>query len=528
MSGCGCESGYVEIPSENEGGKEVELNTPVPYEEEKKENHNPVSCEIPVLDSYSPIKLSVSDVDGYHVVKSVDSQPTECSLSSFKAVYEKVPKWMLNIYCSQKVKIGGFDENGVWSGLCKEGYPYIDENGYWEVHDSIPIKSGYLWHDTIKTVSGQSVIGDPLSFPFLPVSDSEGNIRSQKPHEGRVSVILADGVSGQFGQYPLSNLPKCSKGALPQSKEVEIVGYPSSSTSQIKPEEERCQTALRSSFDGLVFGKVVGDSAYSNGCDSGFKTVFNVSSKSQVLEWLGISGSGASGASAYEVAVENGFSGTAQEWLESLIGDPAPPATNGVDGTLITIGENGNWFLDGVDSGVLAEGSNGIDGADGQDGTLIAIGENGNWFLNGVDSGRTAIANDGSDGLSAYESWLQVGNSGTEIDFVNSITGSNGSDGEDGLSSFDIWKNEGNLGNEADFLESIRGVDGVDGSDSGQEITTSFSLFKSNVTAGLLDEGLYSFIGDGSSSSFDKGIYFVAEVSTDVWELRKYSFQVVV
>lgn len=35
------------------------------------------------------------------------------------------------------------------------------------------------------------------------------------------------------------------------------------------------------------------------------------------------------GKSAYEVAVENGFSGTEEEWLESLIGDPGETGPKG-------------------------------------------------------------------------------------------------------------------------------------------------------------------------------------------------------
>ena len=128
--------------------------------------------------------------------------------------------------------------------------------------------------------------------------------------------------------------------------------------------------------------------------------------------------------------------------------------TNGVDGEqgiqgipgedghtpVITIGENGNWFIDGVDSNQTAIGKNGnsivsiektgtddnidtytitysdgstsyftvtngvdgeqgIQGIPGKDGhtPIITIGENGNWFIDGVDSNQRV------QGLSAYE-----------------------------------------------------------------------------------------------------------------------------
>lgn len=51
------------------------------------------------------------------------------------------------------------------------------------------------------------------------------------------------------------------------------------------------------------------------------------------------------GKSAYEIAVDNGFQGTEQAWLQSLIG--ASP----------TIGDNGHWLIGETDTGVLASPS---------------------------------------------------------------------------------------------------------------------------------------------------------------------------
>lgn len=48
------------------------------------------------------------------------------------------------------------------------------------------------------------------------------------------------------------------------------------------------------------------------------------------------------GKSAYEIAVEQGFEGTELEWLDSL------------KGSTPIIGENGNWIVDGEDTGILA------------------------------------------------------------------------------------------------------------------------------------------------------------------------------
>ena len=56
-----------------------------------------------------------------------------------------------------------------------------------------------------------------------------------------------------------------------------------------------------------------------------------------------LSGAGAlQGKSAYEIAVENGFIGTEEEWLNSLAGSSP------------TIGDNGHWIINNIDTGVVA------------------------------------------------------------------------------------------------------------------------------------------------------------------------------
>ena len=61
-----------------------------------------------------------------------------------------------------------------------------------------------------------------------------------------------------------------------------------------------------------------------------------------VEEITKVSSTELSGKSAYEIAVENGFSGTEKEWLETL------------KGSTPYIGENGHWYIDNVDTGVIA------------------------------------------------------------------------------------------------------------------------------------------------------------------------------
>jgi serine protease Do len=62
------------------------------------------------------------------------------------------------------------------------------------------------------------------------------------------------------------------------------------------------------------------------------------------------------GKSAYEIAVEHGFEGSEEDWLDSLRGDDGSDGADGEDGK------------DGVDG---SDGQDGKDGVDGEDGTAV-------------------------------------------------------------------------------------------------------------------------------------------------------------
>ncbi len=79
---------------------------------------------------------------------------------------------------------------------------------------------------------------------------------------------------------------------------------------------------------------------------------------------------------------------------------------NGINGQapVVTIGNNGNWFVDGNDTGKKAEAAS----------PEITIGANGNWLINGVDTGKPAK---GADGVSAPKI-TNVIHAGEEIIFL--------------------------------------------------------------------------------------------------------------
>lgn len=65
---------------------------------------------------------------------------------------------------------------------------------------------------------------------------------------------------------------------------------------------------------------------------------------------------GPAGKSAYEVAADNGFDGTEEEWLTSIKGEQGPKGNPG------NAGKDGN---DGPKGKTGAPGTNGTDGKDG-------------------------------------------------------------------------------------------------------------------------------------------------------------------
>lgn len=103
----------------------------------------------------------------------------------------------------------------------------------------------------------------------------------------------------------------------------------------------------------------------------------------------------------------------------------------------------------------------------------------------GTNSGGGTCSCTGSDGKSAYETWLSLGNEGTEQEFIDSLKGSDGetgSDGEDGKSAYDIWLSLGNQGTEEDFINSLKGADG-----NTSDIT--FSVDEDGVLCATYDDG---------------------------------------
>lgn len=80
-------------------------------------------------------------------------------------------------------------------------------------------------------------------------------------------------------------------------------------------------------------------------------------------------------------------------------GQPGQPGTSGYTPYI----QNGYWYINGVNTGIKAEG---------EDGDTPTIGDNGHWYIGGKDTGVVAAASDGI-GISSVTEYYATGNSNT-------------------------------------------------------------------------------------------------------------------
>ena len=122
-------------------------------------------------------------------------------------------------------------------------------------------------------------------------------------------------------------------------------------------------------------------------------------------------------------------------------GNPGPVGPQGPAGPQGEQGEQGVRGDDGVDGaqGPQGEqgpagpqglqGEQGIQGPQGEQGPAGPVGPTGPQGPQGPQGVAGTEGTDGANGLSAYETWLNLGNTGTEQDFIDSLTGPQGETG---------------------------------------------------------------------------------------------------
>ena len=141
--------------------------------------------------------------------------------------------------------------------------------------------------------------------------------------------------------------------------------------------------------------------------------------------------------------------------------------------------ETGKWVLRGNIKGSKGDTGTGIQlkgSADSVDklpatgnaagDTYLVAGHLYIWENDAWTDGGELQGPKGDDGRSAYQVWLDAGNTGTESDYLASLIGlpgKDGKDGSDGQSAYQVWLDAGNTGSQADFLASLKGANGKDG-----------------------------------------------------------------
>ena len=183
----------------------------------------------------------------------------------------------------------------------------------------------------------------------------------------------------------------------------------------------------------------------------------------------GISGTngkdGENGKSAYEIAVNNGFVGTETEWLNSLVGQrgpQGPSGTNGINGITpqFRINSSTNYWEVSYNEGstytsldVSATGPQGIQGPQGPSGISGTNGITPQFRINNSTNYWEVSYNNGS----TYSS-LNVSATGPQG--IQGPAGTSGTNGINGDSAYQIAVRNGFTGTEIEWLASLHGEDG--------------------------------------------------------------------
>ena len=102
----------------------------------------------------------------------------------------------------------------------------------------------------------------------------------------------------------------------------------------------------------------------------------------------------------------------------------------------------------------------------------------------------------GEAGDSAYQVWIDEGNTGTEQEFLDSLKGTDGEPGDpgaDGDSAYQLWIDEGNTGTEQEFLDSLKGTDGDPG--EGTEGKSAYEVWIELGNTGTEQDFIDSLVG---------------------------------
>lgn len=208
----------------------------------------------------------------------------------------------------------------------------------------------------------------------------------------------------------------------------------------------------------------------------------------------------------------------AKEYANRMVGSGGTGGgVNGKDGITPHIGDNGNWFIGTVDTGVSAQGPT------GENGVTPHIGTNGNWYIGSVNTGVSAKGVKGDNGLDGNGIKSAILNS----DYTLTLTFDNGTT----YTTPSIRGATGDAGS-----AGKNGTDGKDGSDgvgiaSIKQTTTSTADGGNNVFTVTLTNGTTATFtvkngskgstGKDGSNGVDGGHYtpVVTQPTTDTMQI---------
>ncbi len=172
--------------------------------------------------------------------------------------------------------------------------------------------------------------------------------------------------------------------------------------------------------------------------------------------WMNLGGmAGVDGASAYDIWLAEGNTGTEADFLLALVGPQGPEGPQGPSGPAGADGADGTSVT--ILGSLATTGDLPGTGNSPGDGYIITgdlhVWDGSQWNNVGPIQGQQGdpgpAGADGTDGASAYQIWLDAGNTGTESDFLAALVGAEGPVGPEGP--------QGAAG--------AGGIDGADGAD---------------------------------------------------------------
>ena len=203
-------------------------------------------------------------------------------------------------------------------------------------------------------------------------------------------------------------------------------------------------------------------------------------------EDTGVSALGLNGKSAYDLAVENGFTGTVDEWLLTLVGNNGKSAYE-------IMQEQGY-------TGSLEEWIESLRGQDGQDGKSVYELMQEQGFTGTLQEYLDSLV--GQDGKSAYELYCDNHEDPdlSEPEWLASLAGQNGK------SVYEIMQEQGFTGTLQEYLDSLVGADGKSAYDIYCELNEGDDLSEAKwlaSLAGAAGNGISSITGPVADGLFD-------------------------